>query len=307
MQALSTSSGEKYTRPLVGPVLQNRSPGMNPSPASPADQAPGESPRVSLVIPAWNEAQRLPAALKSLRHSMAKLGVPFEVLLVVEPGTDSTLHIANSFAADAPGFFVVSNSQHLGKGHAIRTGVLRAKGEFIFYMDADLSVPLEEVASFLRVFAECDAVDVLVGNRAHADSRIFRRQPFVRRKMGQVYNKILHLLRLASLHDTQCGFKAFRRHAALDIFRHQSLDGFAFDVEVLLLAEGLGYRIADLPVEWRNSPESKVHIVRDSLRMFWDTLWVRRRVQRVLAEAEQARGTTDCADQKAVAPQEPGC
>lgn len=261
---------------------------MNASDLPEGGAAPGGRPRVSIVIPAWNEAKRLPAAFKSLKTSMTKLGVPFEVLLVVEPGTDATLPIAQAYAADAPGFFVLSNSRHLGKGHAIRTGVLRARGEFIFYMDADLSVPLEEVASFLRSFAECKAVDVLVGNRAHAASRIVRRQSFVRRTMGRVYNQILHLLRLASLHDTQCGFKAFRRKAARDIFRLQSLDGFAFDVEVLLLAEGLGYRIADLPVAWRNSPDSKVHIVRDSLRMFWDTVWLRRRVARVLAAARRA-------------------
>jgi len=118
-------------------------------------------------------------------------------------------------------------------------------------------------------------LDVLVGNRQHARSRITRRQSALRESMGKVFNRILQSLALVALRDTQCGFKAFRRDACREIFARQTIDGFAFDVEVLLLAERLGFRVEDWPVEWINSPESKVNIVADSLRMLRDAWRVR--------------------------------
>lgn len=160
--------------------------------------------------------------------------------------------------------------------------MLRARGEFVFYMDADLSVPLAEILPFLARFESEPPVDVLVGNRQHAMSRITREQSWLRRTMGQTFNRILQSRAVASLPDTQCGFKGFRREAAREIFSRQTIDGFAFDVEVLLLAERLGFAIADLPVEWINSPESKVDIVRDSLRMLRDALRVRRVIEATL-------------------------
>ncbi len=149
-------------------------------------------------------------------------------------------------------------------------------------MDADLSVPLEEIDRFLAHFDAHPEDDVLLGSRQHPESRIERRQSFLRQTMGKTFNRILRSLSLLPFRDTQCGFKAFRRAAATEIFALQTLDGFAFDVEVLLLAQALGFRIGELPVRWLNSPESKVHIVRDSLRMLADAITVRRRVARIL-------------------------
>jgi dolichyl-phosphate beta-glucosyltransferase len=162
--------------------------------------------------------------------------------------------------------------------------MLRAQGEFIFYMDADLSVPLQEVYAFLACFAQHPEIDVLVGNRQHELSRIKQRQTRLREGFGKTFNRVLRTLRLASFRDTQCGFKAFRRASAQAIFSRQKLNGFAFDVEVLLLAERLGYKIADLPVEWINSTESKVHLFRDSLSMLRDTFRVHRIVEESLAQ-----------------------
>lgn len=195
---------------------------------------------------------------------------------MVEPGTDGTREIAAEAAARQPNFRMVTYERQRGKGFAVRTGVREAKGALVFYMDCDLSVPLHEVAAFVRYFAEHPEADVLLGNRQHSRSNITVRQSWLRQKMGQTFNAILRRLTLAGVHDTQCGFKAFRRTAAEAIFARQHLDGFAFDVEVLLLARELGLRVADLPVEWRNSPESKVRLVRDSLQMLRDTLLIRR-------------------------------
>jgi dolichyl-phosphate beta-glucosyltransferase len=246
-----------------------------------------DSPFLSLVIPAFHEARRLPRTLEELAKFGDGLGFPFEVWIVVERGTDETLEIAAAFAARQAHFHVIDNPVQRGKGYAVRTGMLRARGEVIIYMDADLSVPLREVTAFLEHLRAHPELDVLIGNRQHAGSRITRAQSWLRRTMGQTFNRILQTVALAPARDTQCGFKAFRRAAAQAIFSRQKLDGFAFDVEVLLLADRLGYKVADLPVEWINSPESKVRIVRDSLGMLRDAFRMRRLVKATL-DAERS-------------------
>ena len=247
-----------------------------------------EIPYLSIVVPAYNEAQRLPPTLEKLAEFCRDFGRSYEVLVIVERSTDGTLDIAARFAAQQAHFQAVDNVVQRGKGCAVRAGMLRARGEYVFYMDADLSVPLAAVPEFLARFESAPHADVLLGNRQHAMSRITRRQTWLRRTMGQTFNRILKACGVASLHDTQCGFKAFRRAAARAIFSRQTIDGFAFDVEVLLLAERLGYKIADLPVEWINCPESKVRILHDSLAMLRDTLRVRAVVEKTLGSPGQA-------------------
>ena len=241
-----------------------------------------KNPYLSIVVPAYNEARRLPQTLDKMADFLGQIGKPYEVLIIVERSVDGTLDIARRFAARQAHFFAVDNLVQRGKGHAVRTGMLRAGGDYIFYMDADLSVPLPAIADFLARFESGPPADVLLGNRQHAGSRITRPQSVLRRTMGQSFNRILAAAGLATHHDTQCGFKAFRRAAAHAIFARQTLDGFAFDVEVLLLAQRLGHPLADLPVEWINSPASKVRILRDSLAMLRDTLRVRRLVAKNL-------------------------
>ncbi len=239
-------------------------------------------PFLSLVIPAYNEASRLPRAMMALGKFAREYGRTLEVIIVVEPSSDGTLEIAGKLAAQqaesANCFEIVGNREHRGKGFAVRTGMLRARGEIVFYMDADLSVPLAEVNAFLEYFEGHPEIDALAGNRQHPEARITLAQSWFRRSMGQTFNRLLGLLALTEIRDTQCGFKAFRREVAREIFQRQRLDGFAFDVEVLALAQKLGFKAVDRPVEWINSPESKVHIVRDSARMALDALRVRRMV-----------------------------
>jgi dolichyl-phosphate beta-glucosyltransferase len=229
---------------------------------------------LSIVIPCFHEARRLPPAMRALAEFSRGLREELEIVVVVERGTDGTLEIARQLATSQAvsglRWEIVDSGPQRGKGHAVRTGMRLATGELVFYMDADLSVPLAEVEGFVRFFRERPEVEVLVGNRQHPRSKITRAQSWLRRTMGQSFNAVLGRLGLAEFRDTQCGFKAFRREAARRIFEVQEIDGFAFDVEVLLLARRLGLRVEDLPVEWINSPESKVRIVRDSLRMLWD-------------------------------------
>lgn len=237
-----------------------------------------DTPYLSIVVPAYNEARRLPPTLAALGEFFRSFTRSYEVLIVVEQSTDGTLEIAAQLAAQQVYFQVIDNGPQRGKGHAVRSGMLRARGELVFYMDADLSVPLTEISAFLARFEVVPKIDVLIGNRQHARSRITRRQSFLREGMGKVFNRLLKTLCLAGMRDTQCGFKAFRQAACREIFSRQTLDGFAFDVEVLLLAERLGFRVEDLPVEWINSPESKVRILSDSLRMLRDAWLVRSRL-----------------------------
>jgi glycosyltransferase involved in cell wall biosynthesis len=242
-------------------------------------------PHVSIIIPAYNEARRLPHSLRLLHDHFAApswAARSFEVLIVVEHSTDGTLELAREVTAEQANFHVIDNRVQRGKGFAVRSGMRQARGAFLLYMDADLSVPLEEIDRFLAEFDSHPEVDVLLGSRQHPASRIERRQSFLRQTMGKTFNRILRSLSLLPFRDTQCGFKAFRRAAGMEIFSLQTIDGFAFDVEVLLLAQALGFRIAELPVRWLNSPESKVHIIRDSLRMLADAITVRRRVARIL-------------------------
>ena len=240
---------------------------------------------VSIIIPAYNEGRRLPHSLALLREYLSATpwsSRAFEVLIVVEHSTDGTLELARESTAEQANFHVIDNRVQRGKGYAVRSGVRQARGAIVFYMDVDLSVPLEEIDRFLAHFKAHPEDAVVLGSRQHEGSRIERRQNLLRQTMGKTFNRILRSLSLLPFRDTKCGFKAFRREAAREIFELQTIDGFAFDVEVLLLAQTLGYRISELPVRWLNSPESKVHIVRDSLRMLADAVTVRRRVARVL-------------------------
>lgn len=232
-------------------------------------------PDLSIVIPAYNEERRLPATLEKLGTYVASVAFACEVIVVVEPGTDRTLEVAEAFSKNRAFCRVITNTDHRGKGHAVRTGMLVAKGAVVVFMDADMSVPVETLGIFRSEFLHDPGLGILIGNRRHADSRIVLAQSRLRRSLGQAFNTCVRLLSGIPLRDTQCGFKAFRRDAARDLFSRQTIDGFAFDVEILLLARKLGYTMRDFPVEWRNSADSHVHLLHDSFAMIWDVIRLR--------------------------------
>ncbi|MEI6349894.1 MAG: dolichyl-phosphate beta-glucosyltransferase [Verrucomicrobiota bacterium] len=238
------------------------------------------APDLTIVIPAFNEERRLPGTLQRLGAFCNDLKITWEVLVIVEKSEDRTLDLAKQATTRQANFRVIAPGVHRGKGFAVRQGMLAARGELILFMDADLSVPLEEVPVFFEYQTAHPEVDVLVGSRKHAQSRIIKRQKWLRQRMGEAFNWIIRRVAGIRIRDTQCGFKAFRRPAAQAIFSRQQIDGFAFDVETLLLADRLGFRVAELPVQWINSPDSKVRIVSDSLAMLRDAIRVRRLVNR---------------------------
>lgn len=239
---------------------------------------------LSIIIPAYNEALRLPRTLEILAEYCAQLAYESEVIAVVEKSTDQTVAAASAVAARHPSISVIANEVRRGKGYALRTGVGVARGEIVLLMDADRSVPLEFVGLFVDGLRDDPSLDLLIGSRQHADSVIDVRQSWFRESLGKVFNMGVRLLAASRFRDTQCGFKAFRREAAKAIFSRQTVDGFACDVEILLLAERMGFVVRDRPVRWINSPDSRVRIVRDSFGMLIDLIRIRSRVRRTLAE-----------------------
>ncbi|MES2963492.1 MAG: dolichyl-phosphate beta-glucosyltransferase [Bdellovibrionota bacterium] len=241
-----------------------------------------QKPQLSLVIPAYNEERRLPASLVDVKTFFTKMPIPLEVLVMVETSSDKTLEKAREVTRDDPRFQIVDNKVHKGKGFAVKSGMLKARGEIVFFMDADLSTPLSEIIKFLGHFMDHPEAEVVIGSRADAKSQVMKRQSLFRQSLGRGFNKFVQFFGIRGIKDTQCGFKAFRARACREVFSRQTLNGFAFDVEVLLLAEKMGFKIDVLPVRWVNSADSKVRILIDPLKMLWDLLRIRRRVRRTL-------------------------
>ena len=236
---------------------------------------------VSIVIPAYAEEQRIGQAVTALRRLAAGFPRLGEVLIVVEPSDDRTAAVARVAAGGDPLITIIENPEHRGKGFSVRTGMLRATGDIIFFMDADLSVPLEHVGSFVAHLDAHPETAVVIGNRRHPGSVITRRQHPLRERAGRVFNHAVRALGLSASKDTQCGFKAFRRAAAQRIFSRAQIDGFAFDTEVLLLARKFGLRIDELPVEWINDEHTKFRPFRDGWRSFCDLLRIRRSLRKM--------------------------
>lgn len=231
---------------------------------------------LSVVIPAFNEAQRIEGTMERILAYFRDIGEECEIIVVIDGGTDETPGIVERIASGRTDITVLANDSNRGKGYSVRRGMLHARGRFVLFSDADLSTPIEEAT---RLLAELEAgYAVAIGSRALEDSDIEVAQPWWRRSMGRMFNHVVRGLGLSRFRDTQCGFKAFTRAAARDIFSRSRLDGFAFDVEALCIAIEHGYPICELPVIWRNSPESRVRPVRDSMAMFRDLVVIRARL-----------------------------
>lgn len=236
---------------------------------------------VSIVVPAYGEELRIGRAVRELRKFASGYPRLREVLVVVEPSGDRTAAAAREAAENDPLVTVVENETHRGKGYSVRIGMLRASADIIFFMDADLSVPLAYIAPFVDHLDAHPATDIAVANRRHPGSVITQRQPLAREQAGRWFNRVVRLLGLTSCKDTQCGFKAFRLAAARGIFSRAQIDGFAFDAEIFVLARRLDLRLDELPVEWINDAHTKFRPCRDGWRSFSDLLRARRSARNV--------------------------
>ncbi len=228
-------------------------------------------PLLSLIIPAYNEGERLPTTLPQVFAFLEAQTYPFEVILVNNNSRDNTREIALEFAATRP-YLRVIDEMTQGKGAAVRTGMLAATGEYLFMADADFSMPVEEIAKFLP--PQMGDYDVAIGNREAPGAKRYN-EPAYRHFMGRVFNFYVKVLAIPGFEDTQCGFKCFRREVAWNILPCQTIDGWAFDVELLFIALRHGYHIVEVPINWYYGENSRVSPVRDTINMIREVLRIR--------------------------------
>jgi dolichyl-phosphate beta-glucosyltransferase len=228
---------------------------------------------LSMVIPAYNEARRLPPTLARLRDYLEAGPDTYEVLVVDDGSTDDTVSVAQAVAREWPQLEVLTLPQNQGKGAAVREGMLHARGALRAFSDADLSTPIEELPRLRSHLG--GACHVAIASRDAPGSDIQVHQPRWREFMGRTYNRILRLLVLPGIRDTQCGFKLFTSEAAEACFAPLETFRFGFDAEVLVRARRRGWEIAEVPVRWRHVEESRVGGIGDALRMLYDLVRLR--------------------------------
>jgi dolichyl-phosphate beta-glucosyltransferase len=233
-----------------------------------------QSVKCSLVIPAYNEAERIVDTLRAALNYLDAQPYAAEVIVVDDGSSDDTRHVAEHFeSAGKTPVRCVSYAENRGKGYAVRRGFEAAAGAYRVFYDADGSTPIEELAKLWPHFES--GAGVVIGSRSLPDSDVAIRQAWYRERMGKVFNGVLRLLRLTPFRDTQCGFKGFTAEACAVIFPRQTIMRFSFDAELLFIAQRHGLRIDEVPVRWLNEPKSRVHPIRDASRMFVDLLCIR--------------------------------
>jgi dolichyl-phosphate beta-glucosyltransferase len=228
---------------------------------------------LSVVIPAYNEELRLDKTLRGIHTYLQRQPYAAEIIVVDDGSQDRTVSIVRAYDGWSPPVSVLHNGRNRGKGFSVRRGFLHARGDYLLFSDADLSTPIEEVEKLFAALRE--PCDIAIGSRALLGSRVEVHQPWYREHMGQLFNAFVRALAVPGIRDTQCGFKCFRREAALAICRRMAVERFGFDVEMLYLARRLGYRVREVPVVWRNSPQTRVRVGRDSVSMLGDLLRIR--------------------------------
>ena len=235
------------------------------------------SPFLSIIIPAYNEASCLPQALEQVFTFLEGESYSAEVIVVENGSSDQTFALAQKLTEKYSNLRVLHNEE-AGKGLAVQRGMLEAKGEYRIFCDADFSMPVEEIRRFIPPQID---TDIVIASR-EVKGAVRYDEPEYRHFTGRIFNLLIRILALPKLHDTQCGFKGFRADVAEDLFQHQSIEGWAFDVEILFIAKIRGYKITELPIPWYYNEESKINVLRDSLRMFFDLIQIRKNARQGL-------------------------
>jgi dolichyl-phosphate beta-glucosyltransferase len=229
-------------------------------------------PRLSIVIPAYNEAKRLPPTLERIVAWCAAQTFPIEIVLVDDGSSDGTRDVAERGLA-AIEHQILVHATNRGKGAGIRTGMTAARGEYVLFTDADLSTPIEEATRFLAEHER--GTPVVIGTRKTGSAQVTVRQRPLRQRMGQVFTWLSNVLICPGVSDFTCGFKCFRADATAEIFARMLEDGWAYDTEVLFLARRLGFEVREVPVRWANDPSTRVRLLRDAVGSMMGLLRIR--------------------------------
>jgi len=216
-------------------------------------------PYLSIIIPAYNEAKRLPQTLVDIDYRLQDVDFSYEIIVVDDGSKDATAEAAKKFSELIRNLRIITNEENKGKGGVVKQGMLEARGHIRLFTDADNSTSIEQFRKMLPYFKE--GYDVVFGSRGIKGAKLEPPQPFYKRFLGNIGNLIIQILLLPGIKDTQCGFKAFTEEASQKIFSLTRINRWAFDVEALALAKNLGYKIKEIPIIWKNDPESKVKLL----------------------------------------------
>jgi glycosyltransferase involved in cell wall biosynthesis len=230
-------------------------------------------PNYSIVIPAYNEAGRIPATLQEVVDTVRQKGWSAEVIVVDDGSTDTTAEVVRQFAASAPEVRLLQNPGNRGKGFSVRSGLLQALGEVVMFTDADLSAPMEEAQGLFNAIA--NGADIAIGSRWLERTRQTIRQPLYRQFFGRCFNAVTRFVMGLPFADTQCGFKAFTRAAAQTVFQLQTIERWGFDPEILFIAFKRGFRIQEVPVSWAHDERTRMSYLKDGIQMLEEIAIVR--------------------------------
>ena len=228
---------------------------------------------LSVIIPAFNEEKRLPKTLNEINDYLKGQNFTFEILVVSDGSKDRTCEIVENLKKEIPNLSLICEKKNRGKGYAVKLGMLKAKGEFRIFTDADNSTPISEIEKFWPEFEK--GADIVIGSRDLPGAILDPPQPLFRRFVGEVFKYLRKIIvGLWEIQDSQCGFKCFKKEPAQKIFSLSKIERFAFDPEILWIAKKLGYKIKEVPVYWKNDPRSKVKL-KWAIKMFFELLKIR--------------------------------
>ncbi len=224
-----------------------------------------KQPYLSIVIPAYNEAKRLPLTLIEIDKYLKNVDYSYEIIVVNDGSKDTTAESVNRFVSLIKNLQVIDNEKNHGKGWVVKQGMLEAKGEFVIYIDADNAISINQIEGFWPYLKK--GYDVIIGSIELKESKVEENAAWYRRFLGKWAKYLIRVLTIWEIHDTQRAFKLFRGKIVKDIFLRQTINRWGFDIEILVIAKKLGYKIKELPVTWINPAESKV-----SLKSYFSTL-----------------------------------
>lgn len=226
--------------------------------------------KYSIIIPAYNEQDRIGDTLNKISHYFEKLWKTYEILVIDDGSSDNTKQVVLS--ANIPKLELLSKTKNYGKGSSVKRWMMKARGKYLLFTDADNSTPIEELDKLMQYISE---YDIVIGSRFTKNSNIKQKQPWYRVFIGRGWNFLIKNFLFGGISDTQCGFKLFKRKAALDIFPLQKIKGFGFDMEILLIALSKGYTIKEVGVVWINSEFSRVRPIKDGIKTLGDLIYIK--------------------------------